>query len=206
MLESGFGVPNLALEKRIQGHSGQAGHEHQPNKWITRVEMLRSWCKDVQLASMMERLDEEFRALVQKEDPGCMRSHCRDTPPCTCPSPRPSSSSCAHRPAGQQLSVKAAATVVSRVEASLDGHMTPQQVLAAGADVLRVARTRGAKVEASWPLPSLPAPMRPAEAVLETLGRMRVPLCCKSKESGHAGCRHAASCLVSGWPTYFSAR
>ena len=61
------------------------------------------------------------------------------------PSPRPPFEALVRIVAGQQLSVKAAATVVSRVEASLDGHVTPQQVLAAGPDVLRRAGLSGAK-------------------------------------------------------------
>ena len=61
------------------------------------------------------------------------------------PSPRPPFEALVRIVAGQQLSVKAAATVVSRVKASLDGHVTPQQVLAAGPDVLRRAGLSGAK-------------------------------------------------------------
>ena len=61
------------------------------------------------------------------------------------PSPRPSFEALVRIVGGQQLSVKAAATVVSRVEAALDGQVTPQQVLAAGPDVLRRAGLSGAK-------------------------------------------------------------
>ena len=92
---------------------------------------------------MMERMDEEFRALVQKEDPQ-MHAVIARHPSLHLPSPRPPSKPlCASW--GQQLSVKAAATVVSRVEAALDGQVTPQQVLAAGPDVLRRAGLSGAK-------------------------------------------------------------
>ena len=92
---------------------------------------------------MMERMDEEFRALVQKEDPE-MHAVIARHPALHLPSPRPPFEALVRIVAGQQLSVKAAATVVSRVEASLDGHVTPQQVLAAGPDVLR-AGLSGAK-------------------------------------------------------------
>lgn len=93
---------------------------------------------------MMERMDEEFRALVQKEDPE-MHAVIARHPALHLPSPRPPFEALVRIVAGQQLSVKAAATVVSRVEASLDGHVTPQQVLAAGPDVLRRAGLSGAK-------------------------------------------------------------
>ena len=93
---------------------------------------------------MMERMDEEFRALVQKEDPEMYAVIARH-PALHLPSPRPPFEALVRIVAGQQLSVKAAATVVSRVEASLDGHVMPQQVLAAGLDVLRRAGLSGAK-------------------------------------------------------------
>ena len=89
-------------------------------------------------------MDEEFRALVQKEDPE-MHAVIARHPALHLPSPRPPFEALVRIVAGQQLSVKAAATVVSRVEASLDGHVTPQQVLAAGPDVLRLAGLSGAK-------------------------------------------------------------
>ena len=93
---------------------------------------------------MMERMDEEFRALVQKEDPQ-MHAIIARHPVLHLPAPRPPFEALVRIVAGQQLSVKAAATVVSRVEASLDGHVTPQQVMAAGPDVLRRAGLSGAK-------------------------------------------------------------
>ena len=89
-------------------------------------------------------MDEEFRALVQKEDPEMYAVIARH-PALHLPSPRPPFEALVRIVAGQQLSVKAAATVVSRVEASLDGHVMPQQVLAAGLDVLRRAGLSGAK-------------------------------------------------------------
>ena len=93
---------------------------------------------------MMERMDEEFRALVQKEDPE-MHAVIERHPLLRLPAPRPPFEALVRIVAGQQLSVKAAATVVSRVEAALDGQVTPQQVLASGADVLRRAGLSGAK-------------------------------------------------------------
>lgn len=93
---------------------------------------------------MMERMDEEFRALVQKEDPH-MHAVIARHPVLRLPDPRPPFEALVRIVAGQQLSVKAAATVVSRVEAALDGHVTPKQVLAAGPDVLRRAGLSGAK-------------------------------------------------------------
>lgn len=93
---------------------------------------------------MMERMDEEFRALVQKEDPQ-MHAVIARHPTLHLPSPRPPFEALVRIVGGQQLSVKAAATVVSRVEAALDGQVTPQQVLDAGPDVLRRAGLSGAK-------------------------------------------------------------
>ena len=93
---------------------------------------------------MMERMDEEFRALVQKEDLQ-MHAVIERHPTLHLPSPRPPFEALVRIVGGQQLSVKAAATVASRVEAALDGQVTPQQVLAAGPDVLRRAGLSGAK-------------------------------------------------------------
>jgi len=93
---------------------------------------------------MMERMDEEFRALVQKEDPQ-MHAVIARHPALHLPSPRPPFEALVRIVAGQQLSVKAAATVVSRIEMTLDGHVTPEQVLAVGPDVLRRAGLSGAK-------------------------------------------------------------
>ena len=93
---------------------------------------------------MMERMDEEFRALVQKEDLQ-MHAVIERHPTLHLPSPRPPFEALVRIVGGQQLSVKAAGTVASRVEAALDGQVTPQQVLAAGPDVLRRAGLSGAK-------------------------------------------------------------
>jgi len=93
---------------------------------------------------MMERMEEEFRALVQKEDPK-MHAIIARHPALHLPSPRPPFEALVRIVVGQQLSVKAAATVVSRVEAALDGYVTPQQVVAAGPEVLRRAGLSGAK-------------------------------------------------------------
>ena len=93
---------------------------------------------------MMKRMDEEFRALVQKEDPQ-MHAVIARHPTLHLPSPRPPFEALVRIVGAQQLSVKAAATVVSRVEAALDGQVTPQQVLDAGPDVLRRAGLSGAK-------------------------------------------------------------
>jgi len=89
-------------------------------------------------------MDEEFRALVQKEDPQ-MHAVIARHPALHLPSPRPPFEALVRIVAGQQLSVKAAATVVSRIEMTLDGHVTPEQVLAVGPDVLRRAGLSGAK-------------------------------------------------------------
>ena len=93
---------------------------------------------------MMERMDEEFRALVQKEDPQ-MHDVIARHPVLHLPSPRPPFEALVRIVAGQQLSVKAAATVMSRVEAALDGDVSPQRVHAVGPDVLRGAGLSGAK-------------------------------------------------------------
>ena len=93
---------------------------------------------------MMERMDEEFRALVQKEDPQ-MHAVIARHPVLPLPSPRPPFEALVRIVAGQQLSVKAAATVMSRVETALDGDVSPQRVHAVGPDVLRGAGLSGAK-------------------------------------------------------------
>ena len=68
-------------------------------------------------------MDEEFRALVQKEDPE-MHAVIARHPALHLPSPRPPFEALVRIVAGQQLSVKAAATVVSRVEAVSYTHLT----------------------------------------------------------------------------------
>ena len=62
---------------------------------------------------MMERMDEEFRALVQKEDPQ-MHAVIARHPLLHLPLPRPPFEALVRIVAGQQLSVKAAATDVLR--------------------------------------------------------------------------------------------
>ena len=89
-------------------------------------------------------MDEEFRALVQKEDPQ-MHDVIAGHPVLHLPSPRPPFEALVRIVAGQQLSVKAAATVMSRVEAALDGDVSPQRVHAVGPDVLRGAGLSGGK-------------------------------------------------------------
>ena len=93
---------------------------------------------------MMERMDEEFRAHVQKVDPQ-MHQIVHRHPPLTLPPPRPPFEALVRIVAGQQLSVKAAATVVSRIENALDGNISPQSVRKVGHDGLRLAGLSGAK-------------------------------------------------------------
>ena len=105
-----------------------------------------SFCKDVQLASLMERMDEEFRALVQKVDRQ-MHDVVRRHPPLTLPPPRPPFEALVRIVAGQQLSVKAAATIMSRIEDELDGDISPQGVQKIGFHALRGAGLSGAKCQ-----------------------------------------------------------
>ena len=93
---------------------------------------------------MMERMDQEFRALVQKHDPA-MHDVIERHPLLIVPSSRPPFEALVRIVAGQQLSVKAAATVMSRVELVLDGHVMPERVQAVGHDALRGAGLSGAK-------------------------------------------------------------
>ena len=93
---------------------------------------------------MMERMDEEFRAHVQKVDPQ-MHQIVHRHPPLTLPPSRPPFEALVRIVAGQQLSVKAAATVVSRIEDALDGNISPQCVRKVGHDGLRAAGLSGAK-------------------------------------------------------------
>ena len=94
----------------------------------------------------MERMDEEFRALVQKVDAQMHRVVHRH-PILTLPSPRPPFEALVRIVVGQQLRVKAAATVVSRIENALGGNISPQRILQIGHDVLRGAGLSGAKCQ-----------------------------------------------------------
>lgn len=93
---------------------------------------------------MLERMDKEFRALVQKVDLDMHQIVLRH-PPLTLPPPRPPFEALVRIVAGQQLSVKAAATVMSRIEDALDGHISPQCVQKFGHHGLRAAGLSGAK-------------------------------------------------------------
>ena len=93
---------------------------------------------------MMERMDEEFRAHVQKVDPQ-MHRIVHQHPPLTLPPPRPPFEALVRIVAGQQLSVKAAATIMSRIEDELDGDISPQGVQKIGFHALRGTGLSGAK-------------------------------------------------------------
>ena len=72
-------------------------------------------------------MDEEFRALVQKVDPQ-MHDVVYRHPSLTLPPLDHLFEALVRIVAGQQLSVKAAATVVSRIEDALNGNISPQGI------------------------------------------------------------------------------
>ena len=93
---------------------------------------------------MNERMDQEFRAHLKQNDSDFFKM-IQGHPAMALPTPRPPFEALVRIVAGQQLSVKAAATVFSRVQSALDGEVSASTVSQASPEQLRAAGLSGAK-------------------------------------------------------------
>ena len=93
---------------------------------------------------MNERMDEDFRAHLRRYDPDFFAVVARH-PRLSLPEPRPPFESLVRIVAGQQLSVKAAATVFGRVQEALSGTVSVESIRQVDPSILREAGLSGAK-------------------------------------------------------------
>jgi DNA-3-methyladenine glycosylase II len=116
-----------------------------------------SWCKDVQLAAMMKRLDQEFLAHLAQTDKAMLRLVARN-PALEMPQARPPFEGLVRIVAGQQLSVKAAGTVFARVLQSCGGEVSPKSVHRCGVAGLANAGLSKAKASSVLALAQFAGP------------------------------------------------
>ena len=100
---------------------------------------------------MNERMDQEFRAHMQQHDLDFFKMM-QDHPVLTLPTPRPPFEALVRIVAGQQLSVKAAATVFGRVQHALGGEVSASSLSQASPEQLRAAGLSGAKSATAFAL------------------------------------------------------
>lgn len=110
---------------------------------------------------MNERIQEEFRLLVQRQDPAFYRL-IEKHPKLSLPVPRPRLEALVRIVVGQQLSVKAAETIFKRLTASLDAEFTADQLSRTPLESLRASGLSASKShtvlllgrqEPNWQLP-----------------------------------------------------